>query len=176
MEMYNTLTNLNDRKNTSLLNDKIQEAMRKAVEEKLLSNANNKTVDAFSHTSNTQAENSNKNFTSEKLDKSDDLSNALKDLTINDSKYYESDTATASDAQGDSTRNLKTVTHTSNGNEKVTSNGNEKVTDPSNKNFEQKLLSNLTLPVVFLTINLRIDPRIVTIVVAPQMLLTPNTM
>ena len=168
MEMYNTLTNLNDRKNTSLLNDKIQEAMRKAVEEKLLSNANNKTVDAFSHTSNTQAENSNKNFTSEKLDKSDDLSNALKDLTINDSKYYESDTATASDAQGDSTRNLKTVTHTSN--------GNEKVTDPSNKNFEQKLLSNLTLPVVFLTINLRIDPRIVTIVVAPQMLLTPNTM
>ena len=65
-------------------------------------------------------------FTSEKLDKSDDLVDAVKNLTINDAKYYESIIEAENDAQGNITRNPETVTHTSNGNETVTNtrNGN----------------------------------------------------
>ena len=42
-------------------------------------------MDTFSHTSNTQRENANVIFTSEKLYKSDDLVEAVKKLTINNS-------------------------------------------------------------------------------------------
>ena len=56
------------------------------------------------------------------LDKLDELVDAVKNLTINDAKYYESNTATASDPQEYLTRNLETVTHT------------------SNRNFEQNIL------------------------------------
>ena len=56
--------------------------------------------------SNTQRENSNATFTSEKVDHSDELVDAVKNLIINNAKYYESNIATASDAQGDLTRNL----------------------------------------------------------------------
>ena len=59
------------------------------MEEESISNANNLTTDTFSHTPNTERENSNAIFTSEKLDKSDDLADALKILTINDAKYYQ---------------------------------------------------------------------------------------
>ena len=52
-------------------------------------------------------------------------------------------------AQGDLAPILETVT--------CTSNSNETATHTSNKNFEQKILSNLTIPVVFLTMNLRIE-------------------
>ena len=65
----------------------------------------------------------------QKLDKLDELVDAVKYSTINNAKYYESNTVTASDAQGDPTRNLETVTQTSN--------GNETVTHTSNRNFEQ---------------------------------------
>ena len=75
-------------------------------------------------------------------------------MIINDSGYYESDTATASDSQVDPTRDPKTVTHISN--------GKGKVMDTSNGNFEQKLLSNRNLPVVVPTM-------------APHTLLTPAT-
>ena len=54
---------------------------------------------------NTQRKNSNRIFTSEKLDKSDELVDAGKDLAINGAKYYESNTTTASDTQGDLTSN-----------------------------------------------------------------------
>ena len=54
-------------------------------------------------------------MTSENIDKSDELADALKYLEINDDKYYESGTATASGAQGDPTHNPKTFTYTSNG-------------------------------------------------------------
>ena len=67
------------------------------MEEESISEANNITADTFSHTSITQRENANTIFTSEKLHKSDELTDALKDLTIKDVKYYESDTAKASD-------------------------------------------------------------------------------
>ena len=46
----------------------------------------------------------------------DKLVDAVKNLTINDAKYYESNTATKNDAQGNLTLNLETVTHTSKGN------------------------------------------------------------
>ena len=54
----------------------------------------------------------------------DELADALKDLTINDVKYYESNTATARDAQGDLTHKLETLTHTRNRNETVTHTSN----------------------------------------------------
>ena len=53
------------------------------------------------------------------------------------------------------------------------SNGNKKVIDTSNGNFEQELLSNQTIPVVVLKMNLRIDQRIVLIVVATKRHLVP---
>ena len=59
----------------------------------------------------------------------DKLVNAVENLTINTTNYYESNTATASDAQGVLTHNPETVTHTSN--------DNETVTHTRNGNFEQ---------------------------------------
>ena len=52
----------------------------------------------------------------------------LKDFTTNHVKYYVSNSATASDTQGDLTHDPKTVTYTSN--------EEEKYTDSSNGNFE----------------------------------------
>ena len=95
-----------------------------------ISDANNFTVDTFSHTSITQRENANTILTSEKKDKSDALVYAIKDLKISDTKYYESNTSTASDAQGDLIRNPETVI--------CTSNRNETVTNTINENPEQK--------------------------------------
>ena len=83
-------------------------------------------------------------------------------MTINDTKYYESNTATASDSQGDVTRNLETVNHTSN--------GNEKANHISNGNFEQQILSNRTIPVVVLMVKPKIEQMIVL-----HMLFTPVT-
>ena len=45
-------------------------------------------------------------FTSEKLDKSYELVDAVNNFTINNAKYYESNTATVSDSKGDIKRNL----------------------------------------------------------------------
>ena len=102
------------------------------MEEESISDANSVTVNTFSHTSSTQRDNASTIFTSEKLDKLDALVDALNDLTIKYPKYYESNSATASDAQGDPTRDPKTVTHASN--RKGT------VTNTRNGNSEQKLL------------------------------------
>ena len=57
-------------------------------------------------------------------------------------------TVTASDTQGDLTRNTETFIHTSN--------GNEKVTHSSNRNLEQKIMSNWTLHIVVPTMHPRI--------------------
>ena len=59
------------------------------IEQVYIVDANNVTVDTFSHTSNTKRQNSNVMFISEKLDKSDELVDAVNNLTINDAKYYE---------------------------------------------------------------------------------------
>ena len=74
-----------------------------------------------------QRENVNAIFTSDKLDKSDDMVDAVNNLKIHDSEYHESNTAAASDAQGDLTRNPETVIFT------------------RNVKFEQNLLSNQTM-------------------------------
>ena len=108
----------------------IQYSIRKVIEDESIADANNVTADTFSHKSNTQRENANVIFTGEKLDKLDDLVDAVNNLTINDAKYYESNTATESDTRGNIKCNPETVTHPRNGNETVTHN--------SNRNFEQK--------------------------------------
>ena len=59
--------------------------------------------------------NANAIFTSEKLYKLNKLLDTIKNLTINDAKYYESNRATASDLQVDLKGNTETVTHTING-------------------------------------------------------------
>ena len=88
-------------------------------------------MDTFSHTFNTQRENSNAIYTSEKLVKSDEMVEAVNNLTINDAKYYRSSTATASDTQVDLIHNPET--------DPCTSNGNETVTHTRNGNFEQNI-------------------------------------
>ena len=100
------------------------------MEEQSITNAKNDTVDTFSHAYSAQRENYNAIFTSEMLENSDELVDSVNNLTINDPKHYKSDTVTASDAQGDLTRDSETVTHT------------------SNVFFEQKLLSCRTIPVL----------------------------
>ena len=88
-EMVNTQTDYNDRNNTPLSNAKIIEVMRKVIKKEYIVDSNNVTADTFSHTSNTQRENTNTIFTSEKLDESDELVDAVKNLTINNNEYYE---------------------------------------------------------------------------------------
>ena len=101
--------------------------------------------------------NANGIFKSEKVDKSDELVDAVNNFTIKDTKYYESNTATGSDTQGDLTLNPEIVTHT------------------SNNNVEQKVLSNRTILVLTLTMNPVIDLEIALVVLVPQTLLTPAT-
>ena len=72
-------------------------------------------------------------FSSKKLDKSDELTDTIKDVKVNDAEYYESNTAKESSVQGYTTLNPEKVTHTSNRNETVTHN--------RNGNFEAKLFS-----------------------------------
>ena len=129
--------------------------------------ANNVTLDTFSHTSNTQIDHANSVFTSEKIDKSDELVDAVNNMKINDAKYYESDIATTNDAHGDPTHNTETVNHTSNKNETVTHTGNGY--------FKQKIFINRNIPVVVPEMNPRIDQRIAPLVGATQTLLTPST-
>ena len=96
--------------------------MNKVFEEE--SYAHNVTVDTFSHTSNAQIYNTNGIFTSEKLDKLDEMVDTLNDLTIKNSEYYVSKSAIANDKKGDPASNPKTVTHTSDRKGKVTDTSN----------------------------------------------------
>ena len=66
-------------------------------EEESITDANNVTADAFSHASSLQREKADAIFTREKLDKSDELVEAINNLTINDAKY-ELNKATTSDS------------------------------------------------------------------------------
>ena len=76
----------------------------------------------------------------------------LKYLTINDAEYSVSNSANVNDAKGDPACDPKTVTNTSD-RKKI------KVTDTRNRIFQQKFLSNRTLPVVAPTMDPRIDNR-----------------
>ena len=81
-------------------------------------NAHNITVDTFSQTpvtSNTQGENKRTILTSEKRNKLDILAETLKGLKINNTGYYESESANANDAKGDPVSDPKVATHTSYG-------------------------------------------------------------
>ena len=71
-------------------------------EEESITDTNNVTADAFSLASNSQRENADATFTSDKLDKSDKLVNMINNLTINASRY-ELNTETASDTQSNLT-------------------------------------------------------------------------
>ena len=80
--------------------------------------AHNVTAGNFSQTPttpNTQGDNENKILTSEKQNNSDVLAETLKWLTINDTEYYESDSANEDEAKRDPASNPKVATHTSNG-------------------------------------------------------------
>ena len=112
-------------------------------------------MDTFSHTYNTQRDNANAVLTNEKLDKSGDLAEMLKDLTINDVEYYVSSSENTNDTKGCPASDPKTFTHTSDG-KKI------KVTDTSNGILQQKLLINQTLPFFTTKIDPRIYDRIVT--------------
>ena len=101
-------------------------------EEESITDATNVPDDTFSHASSRQRENEDAIFTSEKLDKSDEIVDAINKLTINDA-IYELNKATASDAQGDLTSNLDTVIHTSN--------RPDTFTHTSNRILDEKLLS-----------------------------------
>ena len=111
--------------------------------------------------------NANAIFTSEKLDKLDELTDKLKYFKINNAEYYISNSAIANDSKGGLASNPKTVTQTSY--------RKGKVVDTSNRNFQQKLLSNRTLPIVVPTMNPRIDNRIAPIGGAYQTFSTPAT-
>ena len=80
-------------------------------------------------------------MTSEKRSKSDALVEILKALTINDPRYYKSDSVDANDAKSDPVSNQKLATHTSDRN-KIN------VKDTSNEDLQQKLLSNRTLLII----------------------------
>ena len=83
---FRTLTDYNDSNNTPLYNKNIREATGKVIKYESIADSINVTTDTISHTSNTQSENTNAIFTSEKLDKLDNLEDSVKDLTINNAK------------------------------------------------------------------------------------------
>ena len=115
-ELSDIITIFNDNKNTLLSSMNILKAIFKVIienEEESITEANNVSYDAFSYASSSYRENPNAIFTSEKLEKLDELVDAINNLTINNTGY-ELNTATASDAQGDLTSDPDIVTHTSN--------------------------------------------------------------
>ena len=52
--MFNTLTDYNEHKNMPLSNTRIQEVIRKFIEEESIDNPSNITAETFGRTSNTQ--------------------------------------------------------------------------------------------------------------------------
>ena len=135
----------------------------------ITSDAHNVIVDNFSHISNTQRDNANEILTSEKQDKSDDMAETLKGLTINNAGYYESGSANANDANGDPASDPEVYTHTSDGKKR-------KVTDSSNEYLQQKLSNKRTLLIINTTMDPQIDDRVATYGASPHKLRTPQTM
>ena len=138
--MLRTITDYNNPNDAPLSNENIREVIHKVIEEE--SDAHNVTVDNFSHMPDTQWENATTIFTIEKLHKSDELAETLKDLTINDTEYYASKSVNTNDKKVNPESDPKTLTHTSD--------EEGKFTDNRNGNFQQLFLSNHTLPVVVL--------------------------
>ena len=90
-ELSFTITNFNDSINMPLSNLNIREAVLRVMiadEEGYITDSNNVTSETFSHASSLQRENPNAIFTSESLEKSDELVNAVKSITINDAGFW----------------------------------------------------------------------------------------
>ena len=121
--MLETLFDYNDCNNAPFSNENLRQAIstvkaeNEAEESKIISDANNVTMNTFcqsSVTTNTQGDNKNAILTSERLNNLDALAETLKvlttDSTINDSAYYNSD---KNDAEGDSKSDTLVATYTS---------------------------------------------------------------
>ena len=166
-ELYGTIKDCNDRNSAPFSNENIwYEISGVIVEEE--AEAHNVTAETFCKmpvTPNTQGENKNAILTSERLNNLDALAYTLKLLTINNAEYYESDKICA---KGDLASYPKVDTHTSDWKKR-------KVTDTSNKNLQQKLLSNWTLPIITTTIEPWISDRIATCGGTPHVLPTHTT-
>ena len=78
MEILKTPIDYNECNNTQSSNSNILEATHKVMEEEYIAGTNNVSADTFSHTSNKKKENAKAIFTSENIDKSDDLVDAKK--------------------------------------------------------------------------------------------------
>ena len=78
-------------------------------EEEAITDDNNVTAYAFSHASSSNRENSNTIFTTDKLEKLDELVDAIDNLTINDARS-ELNIATMTDKQGNIMSESYTVT------------------------------------------------------------------
>ena len=115
--------------------------------------ASNITEDTSTHAFSAQRENANTIFTSENIEKSNKLLDEVKNLTINNAKYYESNISTSSDAQGNLKSIPEIVTHTING------------------IYDKKLLSCRNIPIL----TSPTSPGIVTIRLIPQTLLMAAT-
>ena len=76
-------------------------------------------------------------------------------MNINDAGYYESDSENANYSKGNPARNPKIDTHTSDGKK-------GKVTDTRNRDLQQTLLSNQTLPIITTTMDPQIDDGVTT--------------
>ena len=104
-------------------------------------------------TTKTQGENRNAIFISERINTSDMLAETLKvltlDSTINDSAYCHSD---ENDAEINSKSDLLVATHTSDRKKRKVTN-----TDTTNKNSQQILWINQTLPIVMPPIDLMVS-------------------
>ena len=155
--MYRTITECNDSNIAPLSNENMRDAINRVIVEEE-ANSHNVTMDNFSQTPvmpNTQGENENTTLTSEKKNKQDALAETLKGLKTNDAGYYGSDSANANEARGNPASDQKLATHTSDGKKR-------KFMDTSNGYFQQKLLSNRTLPIITMTIGPRIDDMVAT--------------
>ena len=98
----------------------------------------------------------------------DALVETLNNLTINDARYYESDSANVDDAKSDPASDPKAANQTSDGKKR-------KVTDTSNEDSQQKLLSNRTLLIITTGIGPRIDNRFETCGGTPHVRPTPTS-
>ena len=157
MELSNTIPNFNYNNNTPLSNVKILEAVFRFMredEEEAITDANNDTADTCRHASNSHRENSNAVFTSGKIEKSNNLVNAVNNMAIND-VGYELNIATVSNAQVHLTSDPDTVTHT------------------SNRILDQKVLICRTIGEVSV-LPPPTNPRVSAIELVPQTLLTPE--
>ena len=90
----------------------------------------------------------------------------IKGLTINNARYYESESANENDSKGDPAKNSKIATHTSDGKK-------GKVTDTRHGDLQQKLWSNRTLPIITTTMDPRIDDGVTTCRAYPHKIATP---